>query len=495
MNIKKSKYFIFLRQNYIAKAFSFYSFSQGISAITSFVILGLYTKFLSPEDFGKISLIWIFVIVASVLIDGRLNTAFSIKYYKLSKKENTRNIYSIFVYNLIVFSFAYLTFLAFPSLFDNIMGIEIATSDLNIVFSLILFMILGNFYTNFLMISKDPKTYSLVMLIFNSTLIISSLVYLIIFDGGYISYLKSYLIAYLLVSSLGMGFFIINYRPTKKNRFSLDNLKNLLHIGLPLVPDALLLMLLVWADRYILNLYEGLAVVGIYSVGYMFSGVINRFIVTPFGQALSPIVFEQFVKSKDEYKRTMGMVLKYYWLIILGITIVYFVFLKEVYQLLIGIEYIEGYNIIGIVLLGIIIGGAVNFLGATIIMKEKTRMMFLFTSVSVFLNIGLNFLLIPIYGMYGAATATLLSYILHFMIIFTYTQKLVFIPYDYRFIFKSTSISLCFLALIIFISYLNIDNIIRLGLKMILFLSFILTIYSIQDTRNLWKRFLNNVIT
>ena len=430
MNIRNTKIFNILSQNYLAKAFSFFSLSQAISALIGFGILALYTKLLPPADFGKISLIWIFVIIASTIIDGRLSTAFSIKFYKVSKEENTRNIYSIFVYNLAVFSLVYFVFLSFPSLFQKILGIEIATSDLNVVFLLILFMIFGNFYTNILMIDKKPKIYFYVKLVFNAALIVSSLVCLIVLESGFISYLKAYLVSYLIVSLIGLRFFIFNYTPRIKNIISLVNLKNLLKLGLPLVPDALLLMLLTWADRYILNLYVGLAIVGIYSVGYGFSGIINAFIVGPFGQAMSPIVFEKFVKSREEYKKIVSTVVKYYWLVIFSIAMAYFVILKEAYQLFIGAEYIEGYNIIGIVLLGLIIGGATNNFGATLIMKEKTGKIFLFTSISVFLNIGLNFILIPIYGMYGAAVATLLSYVLQFMMIFAYTQKLVFINYD-----------------------------------------------------------------
>lgn len=493
MNIKNTKVFNIISQNYLAKAFSFYSLSQAIRALTSFGILALYTKLLPPADFGKISLIWIFVIIASTLINGRLNTAFSIKFYKVSKEETTKNIYSIFIYNLIVFSLVYLVFLSYPSLFQKILTIQIATSDLNVVFLLILFMIFGDFYTNILMVDKKPKSYFLVMLVFNASLIISSLVYLIILEAGYISYLKAYLISYLIISLLGLRFFIFNYTPHKKNIISLVNLKNLLKLGLPLVPDALLLMLLTGADRYILNLYVGLAIVGIYSVGYGFSSIINSFIVAPFGQALSPILFEQFVKSRDEYKKILSIVFKYYWLVILSIAIAYFVILKEAYQLFIGAEYMEGYNIIGIVLLGIILWGATNFLGATLIMKEKTGKVFLFTSISVFLNIGLNFILIPEYGMYGAAVATLLSYILQFTMIFAYTQKLVFINYDYRFIFKSISISLCFFALIIFVSYLNINVLVSIGLKATLFLAFILIAYKFLELEESVKGVLNYV--
>lgn len=494
MNIKKIKLVNILSQSYLVKAFSFYTLSNVISAITSFGILAFYTKCLPPSDFGKISLIWIFVIIASMLIDCRLNTAFSIKFYKVSREENIKNIYTIFIYNLIIFSLVYLIFLLYPSLFQKILRIQIATTDLNVVFFLILFMIFGNFYTNFLMVAQRPKSYFFMKLGFNAILIISSLVCLIILREGYISYLKAYLISYFIVSVIGLRFFFINYKLCKKNIISVSNLKNLLKLGLPLVPAGLMLILLTWADRFILNLYVGLAIVGIYTVGYKFSGIINSFVVTPFGQALSPMLFKQFAKSRDEYKKTMSRVFKYYWLVMSTLVIGYFVVLKEIYQLIINVKYIEGYNIIAIVLFGIILWGATNLLGATVIMKEKTGKMFLFTSISVLVNIGLNFIFIPKYGMYGAAAATLLSYILQFIMIFVYAQKLVFITYDYRFILRSSFISLCFFALILFLSYLEINVIIRLSLKVMSFLLFGVIAYKFLDLKESIKGILNYVI-
>jgi len=495
MNIKKIKLINILSQTYLVKAFSFLSLSNVISALTSFAILAFYTKYLPPADFGKISLMWVFVIISSIVIDGGLNTAFFIKYYKVSKEENTKNIYTIFLYNLIIFSLVYFVFLLYPSLFQKILRIQIAIIDLNVVFFLILFMIFANFYTNFLIISQKPKSYFFIKLGFNVMLIISSLVFLIVLGEGYISYLKAYLIPYFVVSIIGLRFFFINYKPYKKNIISISNLKNLLKLGIPLVPNSLMLMLLTWADRYILNIYVNLAIIGIYTVGYKFSNIINGFIITPLGKAISPMLFKQFAKSQEKYKKNMARIFKYYWLVMFTLAIAYFVFLREIFQLIIGMEYIEGYNIIAIVLFGIILWGVTtNILGATVVMKEKTGKMFLFTSISVLVNIGLNFILIPKYGMYGAAVATLISYILQFIMIFVYTQKLVFITYDYKFIFKSSFICLCFFALILFLSYLNINIIIRLSLKIISFLLFGVIAYKFLDLKGAIKGVLNYVI-
>ncbi|MCD4668977.1 MAG: oligosaccharide flippase family protein [Actinomycetia bacterium] len=491
INIRKNKLYSILSKNYLAKAFSLFSLVQIISALTSFGILILYTKYLPAEEFGKISIIWMFIMIASILIDGGLNSSFSIRFYKVSKKEKTKNIYSIFIYNLIIFVVFFLFFLIFPGLLQNILQIELLRSGIIIIFLLILFMIFGNFYTNILVVDKKPRHYFIVKLIFNTILIVSSVVYLIVLKEGYISYLKAYLISYFVLMIGGLYFFISNYRPRIKLFISLNNLKSLLRLGLLLVPNTLMLMLLTWGDRYILNLYAGLAVVGIYTIGYRFAEVINSFIINPFGQAMAPLLFQQYSKSKDEYKKKLGRVFKYYWLIMFSIMIGYFTILREVFQLFIGIEYIKGYDIVGIVLVGVILWGITNLLGATVVMKEKTNMMFLFTFVSVALNIALNFVLIPTYGMYVAAAATMISFILYFIIISIYTQKLVFINYDYKFIIKSVSISVVFFILILFLSYLEINIFLRFGLKVSLFLIFILLSYKFLELGKSIKGFIN----
>ncbi len=93
--------------------------------------------------------------------------------------------------------------------------------------------------------------------------------------------------------------------------------------------------------------------------------------------------------------------------------------------------------------------------------------------------------------MYGAAIATLLSYVLQFIVIFIYTQRLIPIIYDYAFIFKSIAVSLCFFGGVLSLSYLNINAMISLGLKAILFLLFVFLSYKFLELKKAVRRILN----
>ena len=72
--IRELKIFKVLSSNYLIKSSGFFSAAQVIAGIVNFGILALYTKFLPPLEFGKISMVWMFVLVSSIVIDSGMNT-------------------------------------------------------------------------------------------------------------------------------------------------------------------------------------------------------------------------------------------------------------------------------------------------------------------------------------------------------------------------------------------------------------------------------------
>ncbi|MCM8816244.1 MAG: oligosaccharide flippase family protein [Candidatus Omnitrophica bacterium] len=457
----------FFLQNYLIKAFASFSSVQILGIFVSFIVLSLYTRNLSPDDYGKITFIMIMVIMLSIIIDSGLNTAFSIRFYKESEMENNKNIYTILVYNFVVLVGFVFVFFLFPALSEKVFRVTMTVHQQLLVFCLILATILGRFYTNFLIIARKPRKYFFVNLYYYLTLIAMSLIFLLILKTGYFAYIYAYLVAHSVLAVIGIGYFLINYRPFSKEMFSGARLVSLLKIGLPLVPNSLLLMLLTYADRYILGMYSGLASVGVYSVGYVFADKIFSAIINPAGQAFTPLGFQTFTKSIPEYKTLLKKIFEGYWLTMEIFVIVYFSFLREIFELIAGKQYLEGYNIISIVIIGVIFWGAASMIGATIVMKEKTDKVFLFTLISVILNIILNFILIPDFGIYGAALATLISYVLYFQLFFIYTQKLVYVPYNIRLIILSGLISLVFLFVLVGLSFAQINIFFRLAAKII----------------------------
>jgi len=426
----------------------------------------------------------IVVMILSIVVDGGLNTAFSIRFYKLSEKENKKNIFTILIYNFVVVLLVSTVFFLYPAITEKLFMKKITSNQKLLVCLLIFATILGRFYTNFLIITKKPRNYFFVNIYFYLTVIAMSFVFLLCLRTGYFAYIYAYLVAHSMLAISGICHFLFTYRTRLNELFSLRRLMSLLKLGLPLVPNSLFLMFLTYADRYILEMYSGLAAVGVYSVGYVFADKIYAMIINPFGQALTPVGFQTFTRSIPEYTALLKKVFEGYCFVMEIFLIVYFAVLREIFEFIVGKQYLEAYNIIGIVIIGTTFFGAASIVGGTIVMKEKTNTVLLFSLISVVFNIFLNFVLIPGFGIYGAALATLVSYVIYFYLFFGYTQKLVYVEYDTKLIVLSGLISTVFLVLIIFISYLDINVLLRLLIKLVCTCIFILMIQRIFNVKN-----------
>ena len=149
----------FFSRNYLTKAFTSFTSVQVIGTIISLILLSLYTRYLSPDDYGKIALIMIVVMILSIVVDGGLNTAFSIRFYKLSEKENKKNIFTILIYNFVVVLLVSTVFFLYPAITEKLFMKKITSNQKLLVCLLIFATILGRFYTNFLIITKKPRNY------------------------------------------------------------------------------------------------------------------------------------------------------------------------------------------------------------------------------------------------------------------------------------------------------------------------------------------------
>jgi O-antigen/teichoic acid export membrane protein len=91
----------------------------------------------------------------------------------------------------------------------------------------------------------------------------------------------------------------------------------------------------------------------------------------------------------------------------------------QIIKILFGAEYIAGATALSILMFGFMIGAVVGPAGEVLGTYGRTRILMMTIYIAAAINLSLNFLLIPIYGINGAAVATgfslALLYILNFL--------------------------------------------------------------------------------
>ena len=221
------------------------------------------------------------------------------------------------------------------------------------------------------------------------------------------------LMAPMLVSSI-IGF-IVMFAVLKK----LTGVKNqqllkapfdreLLVFSYPLMFVTILLTLMHWMDILMLGAFTNASTVGLYHPAARTAGLLQALLVS-FLSIYSPMI-AQFHAKSDQKNMSGSYKLVSRWLLTFSIPValIFLVYPKKV-MLLFGAEYLPSANILMVLTAATFIHAILGAAQSTLSMTGHTRLV-LWNAIGAFvINIILNIILIPNYGMIGAAWATLIS--------------------------------------------------------------------------------------
>ncbi len=176
----------------------------------------------------------------------------------------------------------------------------------------------------------------------------------------------------------------------------------------PFIPMGLMAFTVNFADRYFLRIYSDMTTVGIYALGYKFGMVGGMLIGTPFNLVWSAQQFE--IAKSPNPRETYGRVLTYYVAALVAVCTVVTVLAREVLTIMATPAYLPAATVIPVVAWGILCLNATDMLQVGILLEKRTVWLPVIWAGSTVINLGLNFLLIPTWGMSGAAWSTLAAF-------------------------------------------------------------------------------------
>lgn len=378
---------------------------QGIAIITT----PIFTRLLSTADYGKLTnyeaWLSIFGIIAGLQTYGTIANA-KIKYQKSEFYSYTSSIFSI---SLI----AYAVIIFMSIIFKNGIGIllKIESKMVPIMFIHSFFSFTTTFYAQKLLQEKKIEYSTAICLIISiPTAIISILWAKALPESRYLGRIYGMLIPLLVV---GLGEIILIYQKGK-TFFKNSYWKYCLSFTIPLIFHGLSGMVLTLSDRIMLTQMKGDAEVGIYGVAYNMGAIID-IIWNSFNSSWIIYYFE-YKKNNDlmEIKKKS----KNYMVVFTIITTGFVLCAPEVFKIMAPEAYWSGAKIIPIISCAYYFNFLYGFLGAFEFYYEKTKQIAVGTTLSAAINLILNYFMIPSFGVFGAAFATLVSY--GFLFIFHY---------------------------------------------------------------------------
>ena len=255
---------------------------------------------------------------------------------------------------------------------------------------------------------KRLKYKTIVTQFLNPTILLLSMVFCYCFMS------KEYtiMIPILTTGVIGFLFMIIVLKKVSgfKNNQILESKINyeLLKFSYPLMFVTILQTLMHWMDILMLGYFTNPLTVGLYHPAARTAGLLQALLLS-FLSIYAPLA-AQFHSQGDKVKLSNTYQLVNRWLLIFAIPIsAVFILFPEKVLLLFGSQYLESSQVLVLLTIATFTQAILGAAGPTLSMSGHTKLV-LFNSIGTFiLNFGLNIWLIPIYGILGAAIATLTS--------------------------------------------------------------------------------------
>lgn len=424
--------------------------------LSSLILLPILTKSFSVSDYG----IWVIINTTITLIPiiATLGLPYTMVRFLSAEKDKGKIQEGFYSIATIVLASTIITSLMII-LFSKDIGFALFKGNANLAILLsmiILFACLNSILLNYFRTFLEMKKFSIFSLIqvYLGVLIVS---YFAIEGYGIFIAVFGLLIANLLIFII-MTIFIISEIGFKIPR--LKNLREYLGFGLPTIPSNISYWIVDSSDRYIIGILLGSTFVGYYAPGYAIGSIIIM-IQAPFSLLLPSVLPKYYEENKIEELNTfLKYSLKYFLLLAIPAAFGLSLLSKPILMILTTPEIAQNsYLITPFVALCALLFGIYGIIGNIILLEKKTKILAIIWIIAAFLNIILNIIFIPHFGIIGAATVTLIAYILAFGLTLNYSSKFLKSNFDLPFILKSILASIIMSLVIILMNPEGIINV------------------------------------
>lgn len=288
------------------KNISIYGILPVVGKFMGFLLVPLYAKMFSVEEFGMIDVIDVLVFFLLLLTSFEIPTALGRYFYDSPDMKYKQTIVSTGLYlTLITTSLFTLLALIFES---QILTFYIGSNQYRSLFHLALvwlFLSSANTYTSFIpRYDNKPKLYVLVSLISIFTKLLSSVFFIVVLGMG----LKGVFYGYICGSSLSIIIYLLVTRQFIALSFSMPFAKKMLAYSAPLMLGVLAMGVWPLLSRYFILTFFPIVIIGYYSFSIRIVSV-NSIIHSALGMAWKPMLFENkdHLIQANHIKRISGI--------------------------------------------------------------------------------------------------------------------------------------------------------------------------------------------
>lgn len=409
-----------------------YAIPSIVSRGLAVILIPLYTRVLSPADYGSFDLLSAFAVLVNLTVALEVSQGVA-RFYSDEADAERRVDYASSAFWFTIF--CYTVFLGAALFFNKelsllVMGREGMETAFQI--GVIYIFINGIFYLMQNQFRWELRSghYALVSLIVSVATAVLAVILTYVWTWGLVGLLSGMAGGALVGVFYGLWYLRVTFR----FQFQWDRLREMLVFSAPLVPSGISVFVSQYIDRLMINHYLSLNDVGLFGIGFRVAGMVGLVIVG-FQGALTPLIYAHHrdPSTPSQLARIFRIFVAFALLMFLMVS----VFAKDIMMVLTIPAYYDAAHIVVFLIPAILLSNMYIFAPGTAI-EKKTHIILWINVGGALLNVLLNALLIPHFGIEGASVAKLISYGLVFGAYMWFSQQLYYVPHDWKSMMQAT---------------------------------------------------------
>ena len=410
----------------LGKHSAIYGLGGLVSRVLAVLLLPLYTKYLTPADFGRVETLVALNAILVTLLRAGISTAFFRFYFDSTEPEQRLKVLrTSFWFTMAMSTLGLVLGWIFASAISDFLKID---DDTLVRAAFVGLWAQMNYEQLTSLFRVEERSVAFVAAsIANVLLTIGTTIVLVVgLDEKALGVVVGNFTGTLLVYLALLGY----RREQLGLQFDRELLRRMNRFGLPLVPSGLALWALNFSDRFFLARIAGQEDVGRYSLGVRIASAMVLLLVA-FRMAWPAFAYS--IQDEREARRTYAFVLTYLLYVSCWLSLALGVLAPWIVKVLArNEEFWPGADVVAPLAFAGALWGAYTVVAIGIGRLRRTQFNWVVTGSAALVSVVLNLLLIPEYGIRGAAAASLTAFTVMFVAMAVYSQRLYPVPYQWR---------------------------------------------------------------
>ena len=415
-----------------------YTAASVISKLIAVALLPLYTRYLTPADYGAAEVMFAAVVALSIVIRFGLIEAL-LRFYYRSGEEPDRVVSTSFASLFWAGTATVVVLMPFAgTISDLLLGVPDA-SLARIALGGLWVLTLSEFLLTLFRLDEKARQFFVVTMLSVLLTIPVTVVLVVFLELGAEG---------LLIGSYGTGLVVVLgliawFHSRLSLLFDRELLRRLLRFGLPTMPAELSLYSLNFIDRILVARLLGLAEAGLYALAVKISQSVNV-LVRGFQLAFPPLAYS--IADDDEARRAYSVIVTWFAVLMAFVVAAVWLTAPWIVRIFAAPDFFPAVEAVGPVAAGTALYALYMVLLVVLGRTGRTEFNFPATLAGVVTNVGLNVVLLPELGILGAGISLAVSYTVVLVLMYVFTQRLFPVPYEWGRLAKAIGASAVVIA-------------------------------------------------